>query len=291
MTKLTALIFLSFNCLNAYALDGNVSDSPLKGELIFINNEKDSEKKIDDEIKKRESESPPIFKQLHKASKPIKEPKATKNTNLPDYYLSLNILKLSSTESQVIMPQDLIKERLKSLKPGQILEAKVEHSLLSFPDEKSPVVATVLGGFLNQSRLIGFSRLEENSKRIFIDFEIISPQNKMVSFNFKGSGLTEAKSQGFQGIYHSKEAKYFAGDFVSSFISAYFDSQVPRYLSPLGGTIEDNSLGSATKKAFSQSAMSSAERFREKLKKVPEFSELKGPFNLQVLVLSSPIEI
>ena len=78
---------------------------------------------------------------------------------------------------------------------------------------------------------------------------------------------------------------------LSTFIAAYFDSQVPRHLGPFGGQIEDTSLSSATKKAMGASSMASAERFREKLKKVPEFSELKGPLEIQILVLETPTQL
>ena len=211
-------------------------------------------------------------------------------SNLPNYYFKNQIVGNRPTESQVILPDNSIKEVFLTLKPGDILEAQVEHSVIAFPNEKAPVIAQILQGSFKGSKLVGFSRLETNSKRIFIDFELLSPLSRTHSFEFKGSGLTEIGTPGFEGKYYSKEIKYFTGDFISTFVAAYFDAQVPRFQSPLGGTIEDTSLNSATKKAFSQSAMSSAERFREKLKNTPEFSELTGPFPIRILVLSTPIE-
>jgi hypothetical protein len=42
------------------------------------------------------------------------------------------------------------------------------------------------------------------------------------------------------------------------------------------------------KKGLASGALSTANRFREKLKKVPEFSEIRGPFEIQILILEQP---
>ena len=52
-----------------------------------------------------------------------------------------------------------------------------------------------------------------------------------------------------------------------------------------GQVVEDSSVDTAVKKGLASGALSTADRFREKLKKVPEFSEIKGPFNLKILIL------
>ena len=79
--------------------------------------------------------------------------------------------------------------------------------------------------------------------------------------------------------------KHFAGDFVASFAAGYFDGLVPRRSNFFGQPEVDSSVDSAVKKGLASGALSTADRFREKLKKVPEFSEIKGPFNLKILIL------
>ncbi|MBK9039068.1 MAG: hypothetical protein IPL83_07900 [Bdellovibrionales bacterium] len=93
--------------------------------------------------------------------------------------------KQTDTESSALLPTDSIKEKLKSIRPGDILRAQVEHSVIAFADEKAPVVARIISGSLASSRLVGFSRLESNSNRVFIDFELLSPKSKTSSFSFK----------------------------------------------------------------------------------------------------------
>jgi hypothetical protein len=293
------ILFLILN--HAFQLNSFASDHILDGHSLL--NEPESVKESVDDFKTIENHSPKEMPSVNETTAQNTKKSRAKievktkaalsqsvRSNLPQYYLAVNSKKSKDTESSIILPMDSVKETLKTLRPGDILSAQVEHSVIAFPDEKAPVVARITSGHLTQSRLVGFSRLEPNSNRVFIDFEMLSPKSKAQAFSFKGTALTELGTPGFEGIHHSKEAKYFAGDFISTFMAAYFDAQVPKYLTPFGGTIEDTSINSSTKKALSQSAMSSAERFREKLKKFPEFSELKGPFEIKVLVLAPAIE-
>ena len=300
-------LFLFLESLKAFAssqkLDGNPlivledpsqSSAPKSGEGLREEKQNEDQASIqvnpNTETKEAVKKSPLSFKRGDSKARPTLSSSSGLSSNLPAHYLVSHFSKQTDTESFTLLPTDSIKEKLKSIRPGDILRAQVEHSVIAFADEKAPVIARIISGSLASSRLVGFSRLESNSNRVFIDFELLSPKSKTTSFSFKGTALTDLGTPGFEGIYHSKEAKYFAGDFISTFMAAYFDAQVPKYMNPFGGTVEDTSMNSATKKALSQSAMSSAERFREKLKKFPEFSELKGPFEIQVLVLAPAIE-
>jgi hypothetical protein len=81
----------------------------------------------------------------------------------------------------------------------------------------------------------------------------------------------------------SREKLYFAGDFLSSFVAGYFDAQIPRSRNAFGQLKEESSVDAALKKGLSSSSMESGERFREKLKKVLEFSELNGPIRAKIM--------
>ena len=182
-----------------------------------------------------------------------------------------------------------MKTTLGSLKVGDQLKARIAHSIIAFSDEKSPVIATVESGNLEGAKLLGESRLEPNTKRIFITFNQIRVGGKV--YAFKGEGLTSESQPGFEGEYHSREATYFTGDFISSLVAAYFDGLVPRTTNVLGAQVEDTSVDSAFKKGLAGGAMASANRFKEKLKKVPEFSELEGPIKTEVLVNGKGIDL
>ncbi|HPI40510.1 MAG TPA: hypothetical protein PLJ21_06875 [Pseudobdellovibrionaceae bacterium] len=200
-------------------------------------------------------------------------------SNLPAYFEYHNI---SEIKSKIILSSETKQEKLMSIRTGDTVNIEINHSIIAFPDEKAPVVATIKSGSLIGAKVFGYSTLEKHSKRIFIEFERVSFSGS--TYELKGSAITENGTQGFIGEYHSREGEYFAGDFISSFVAAYFDAQVPRSTNVFGQVQEDRSVDSAIKKGVAAGALSSADRFREKLKKTPEFSELQGPIRAQFLV-------
>jgi hypothetical protein len=183
--------------------------------------------------------------------------------NLPNYFKAPSQIK----EIAIVSPEG--KGKIPGLFVGDVLSGVIPHAVIAFPDEKAPVLAEVTSGKFKGATLVGSSRLEKNSKRVFIDFTHMTYRKQTVEISV--SALTADGQPGFVGEYHSKELKYFTGDFLSSMTAAYFDSLVPRYRSLLGN-VEDNSPDSALKKGLAAGAMASAERFREKLKKSPGFS-------------------
>lgn len=202
-------------------------------------------------------------------------------SNIPCEYL--NTSARQSTASELIQPTKGSMEIFRSLRVGDILDLKINHSVVAFSDEKSPIIAIAESGTLKGIRFIGESYLEPNTKRIFINFSrMIQGQN---IYFLKGVGVSANGQPGLSGEYHSREAEYFAGDFVASFAAGYFDGLIPRKTNAFGQIETDTSVDAATKKGLASGALSTAERFREKLKKVPEFSEIKGPFSIQLLIL------
>jgi len=202
-------------------------------------------------------------------------------SNLPGEYLITN--GRQSTTSELVQPVKGSLEVFRGLKVGDSLDLFVDHSVIAFPDEKAPVVAKAESGQYRGLKFIGESYLEPNSRRIFIDFTRVVLGDRI--FNIKGMGVSSNGQPGLTGNYHSREGEYFAGDFISSFVAGYFDGLVPRKTNAFGQIETDTTVDSAVKKGLSSGGLSTAERFRQKLKKVPEFSELKGPFTLKILIL------
>ncbi len=200
-------------------------------------------------------------------------------SNLPKYYQIQSKRAHHSDGGKIIIAQSKSHKIPNWILPGKIFGAKILHSVLAFPDERVPVVA-----LLNQksARLLGLARLEPNSKRIFIEFSSITISG--VTYPISAKALTYLGSPGFSGKYYSKEFSLFGADFISNFVAAYFEGLRPKATNLLGQEIDTNSVDSAVKSGLSSGALSSAERFKEKLKKVPEFSELLGPRPIKVLI-------
>lgn len=202
-------------------------------------------------------------------------------SNLPQYY-SNAIERKTEIKTAVILPTDTKQEKLLLVRPGDTAKIQILHSIIAFPDESAPVVATVQSGPLSSARLYGEARLEQNSQRIFVEFIRVSFAGS--TYEIKGKAFTRYSGPGFIGEYHSQEGMFFTGDFLSTFVAAYFDAQVPRTTNAFGQVVDDRSVDAATKKAMAAGAMSSADRFKQKLQKVPAFSELKGPIEAEIII-------
>lgn len=205
--------------------------------------------------------------------------------NLPKEYPRR--LARESNNSLIIMPPNSSVESFDGIKVGDSISVSINHSILAFPDEPTPVVATGTSGATKNIRFVGHSKLEANTKRIFIEFNQVVVVNKI--FHSKGIGVSDLGQPGLIGEYHSREAEYFTGDFISSFAAGYFDGLVPRHRNIFGQSETDSSVDTAVKKGLASSSLSSADRFKEKLKKIPEFSELKGPLTINILFLEKVI--
>lgn len=233
------------------------------------------------EVKSEPPASLPIQKKVTKAKSSIRSAVASTIANIPSEYLVSH--HRESNNSELIQPPKGASEVFRGIKVGDILEVKVSHSVIAFPDEKAPVVGVVDSGQLSGFRFVGESYLEKNTKRIFINISRLVMGQQI--YELKGVGVSSEGQPGLTGEYHSREAEYFAGDFIASFAAGYFDGLVPRKTNVFGQLETDSSVDSAVKKGLASGALSTADRFREKLKKVPEFSEIKGPFNLKILIL------
>lgn len=233
------------------------------------------------EVKSEQPASPSIQKKVTKSKSSSKSAITQSVANIPsEYIVSMH---RDSNSSELIQPPKGSNEIFRAIKVGDIIEVRVPHSVIAFPDEKAPVVGTADGGQLSGFRFIGESYLEKNTKRIFINVSRLVMGQQI--YEVKGVGVSSEGQPGLTGEYHSREAEYFAGDFIASFAAGYFDGLVPRKTNVFGQLEIDSSVDSAVKKGLASGALSTADRFREKLKKVPEFSELKGPFNLKILIL------
>lgn len=232
----------------------------------------------------------PAVEQVKPVARPVKASKKVHGLtvkpqvtfgNLPSEYQI--IAGRQSTASELVVPIKGSVEVFRALKVGDSFDLNVDHSVIAFPDEKAPVVAQAQSGAIRGLRFIGESYLEPNSRRIFINFNRVVQGDHI--FALKGVGVASNGQSGLSGEYHSREAEYFTGDFIASFAAGYFDGLVPRKTNVFGQVVEDTSVETAVKKGLSSGALSTADRFREKIKKVPEFSEIKGPFKLKILIM------
>ncbi len=223
--------------------------------------------------------------EVKKIEKKVRKARSSEPSNLP-LYLRGKLSKNPSEGGQILVAKTNSHKIPNWIYPGKIFNGKILHSVLAFPDERVPVVALLTN---YSSRLLGLAKLERNSKKIFIEFSSITISG--VTYPISATALTDLGSPGFFGKYYSKEFSLFGADFISSFVAAYFEGLKPKTTNLLGQEINTNSVDSAVKNGLSEGALSSSERFKEKLKKVPEFSELLGPRPIKILIQNNSTDI
>lgn len=213
--------------------------------------------------------------------------KITQSGNLPSEY-ARGVSPFSIEESPVVLPQNKVGTKFGALRSGDLVQATITESVFAFADSKSPVRALIQTGPLKGSILIGEASLEANSKRIQIEFKKFRDPFHKDIFQLQASAMDEKGILGLVGSLVSNEGKYFAAEVIAAGAAGYADSTISRTQNLLGGSSEVPSEDTFAKKALTSALSKTADRFSEKLKKVPEYSILEGPIQIQILILDQP---
>lgn len=206
--------------------------------------------------------------------------------NLPSYYFGRNISQIE--ESPIVLPTNKQSILNGSLLLGEVVTAEIKESLIAFAEAKAPIRAVIRSGKLKDSVLVGEATLEKNSKRILISFNKLRSGNANQSWQLVGNVLDQKGILGVEGKLISGEEKYFAAEFLAAAAAGYADATVQRDQNAFGGYTEKPGTDTFSKKALSSALSKTADHFADKLKSVPEFSVLEGPFEIQVLITEQP---
>ena len=204
--------------------------------------------------------------------------------NLPVEYRSAVRLAARSSESPVILPATPTRSGLAALAIGSVIEAEISESLIAFPKEKSPVRALVKRGPLKGSVFVGEAKLEDNSKRIVIEFRKFRLAKKSDVYTLLATVLDQMGIMGLEGNYHTGETKYFSAELLAALAAGYADAGVERTTTAFGTTQEPATAANAGRKAVSHALSRTADRFAEKVRSASEYSILRGPISVQLLV-------
>ena len=110
----------------------------------------------------------------------------------------------------------------------------------------------------------------------------------VLTLHLAASALDEKGILGIEGKLISGEEKYFAAEFLAAAASGYADSTIQRDQNLQGNYVEKPGTDTYAKKALTSALSKTADRFGEKLKSVPEYAVLEGPFDIQVLITEEP---
>ena len=231
------------------------------------------------------------------ATAPVKEaplvPRPTQKAsqsagNLPWFYFGRSFGLARFSESPVFLPATPKKTQHSGLPLGAVVDAEILESIVAFTDSKVPVRAVVRSGLLKDTIFLGEATLERNSKRIMIEFRKLRGAQKNDVYSTIANAMDATGLLGLEGEHNSGEAKYFGAEFLAAGAAGYADASVERNQNALGQVIETASVANATKKAFSNALMRTADRFAEKIRTAPEYAIARGPLRIQILIQEQP---
>ncbi|MDZ4084485.1 MAG: hypothetical protein U1E10_16190 [Bdellovibrionales bacterium] len=188
----------------------------------------------------------------------------------------------------IVTPIQPVSREIDSLKPGEIKSAHITQSVLAFNDGKAPVSAMLTDDKRRDIILIGEATLEKNSKRILIDFKTARLNTSSEIFEVKASALDQEGTLGLLGEYISGESKFFLAELSAAAASGFVDSSINRQVGAFGNQTDERSLDTNSKKALGSALTRTADRYAEKVRAAPEYSILKGPSLIKVLILEQP---
>ncbi|MBK7892169.1 MAG: hypothetical protein IPJ84_15400 [Bdellovibrionales bacterium] len=188
----------------------------------------------------------------------------------------------------IVLPAQPVARELETLLPGELQLARIKQSVLAFNEGKAPVAANLTDERGRDIILIGEATLEKNSKRILVDFRIARLESSSELFDFKGVAMDGDGTLGLEGDYQSGKPKFFAAELAAAAAAGFADASVNRPTNAFGNQQEERSLDTSGKKAIGSALARTADRFAEKVRQAPEYSVLKGPAAIQVLVLEPP---
>lgn len=208
--------------------------------------------------------------------------------NLPAQYSQNGRERVRISEIHSILPVVVRKTDFAALPFGELVEAEVSEGLIAFPDSKVPVRARVLRGRLKGAVFLGEASLEKNSKRITVDFKKFRMAGSEARYQLAAVALDVDGILGVRGEHHSGEARYFTAEFIAAAAAGYADALVERSVTPFGQIQEPATAGNASKKAAATALNRTADRLAEKVRQAPEFTELRGPVPIQILIQEQP---
>ena len=240
-------------------------------------------KTIKDSIK-LDSSSPRGTIKTQKIKKPV-------ITNLPiEYSLTRRGVNTGDISTHIITPKEITGAVLKDIRSGDILNAIITQSIKASPSVPTPIRARVISKTLYNAFFLGNATLDRELKRILISFNKIRLPSSSITYEVKADVLSPSGQVGLEGEYNSNEGLYFAGELLSAGAAGYTDSTIARQQTIFGNYVDEPSALTSAKKGAATALSKSTERFAEKARSAPEYTEVEGGRLVQIIIETNPRE-
>lgn len=209
--------------------------------------------------------------------------------NLPDYYRGLDRSDIKASERSVYTsPTGTIK--LKEIKTGDVIQAIIEQQIKASPGVPTPIRAIALSGPFRGAVFLGEAILDRELKRILFSFHRLRIRGREETYTLKASGLSPGGSVGLEGQYVSQSGKFFLGELASATAIGVVDANINRTQTNFGTYIQEPSLANVGKQGTITALSRTADRFAEGARNAPEYTELPGFQEIQIIIQDDPTE-
>jgi len=208
--------------------------------------------------------------------------------NLPAFYYTVDRASIQTSDKVVYVPSRTT-EILKGLRSGDILLSIVEQSVKASPNVPTPIRAFIVRGPFKGGIVLGRASLDKDLKRVLFDFDRLRLPNQDAVYTLKATGLSPSGQVGLEGDYHSESGRFFVGELVAATAAGYADATIARQQNALGNFVQEPSVSNAAKSGLVTALSKSADRFAEGARSAPEWVEIPGYQELQIIVQEDPI--
>jgi hypothetical protein len=219
----------------------------------------------------------------------IGTPRLKPDTNLPPYYLTVDRRGFTASEKAVFTPESNSAPRLEGVGIGDVFRALLSQSIKASPSVPSPVRAFLLTGPLKGSMMVGLATLDQELKRVLLKFTKLRTTSGGL-YSVSASGLSLNGRVGLEGDYHSETGKFFLAELASSTAAAIADSTIQRQQNQLGGWVQEPTLANHFKQGAVSALTKSTSRLADTARSAPEWTEVDGHQEIQIIVEENAIE-
>lgn len=210
-------------------------------------------------------------------------------TNLPAYFQGVDRSEVEANEKVVFVPKSST-QRLKGLASGDVVWVVVEQEIVASPSVPTPVRATAIGGPLKGSIFLGEATLDRELKRVCMSFTRLRLKDRDAVYALKASALSPRGSVCLDGDYVSQAGKFFVAELASAAAAGFVDSTVGRNQTALGTYVQEPTFANSGKTAAVTALSKTTERLAESARNAPEYTQLKGYQEIQLIIQDEPSE-
>ena len=203
--------------------------------------------------------------------------------NLPAYARRRS--KVSESDIPTIVPKNSDFNQLIDLHRGEILRAVINQDFVGYLGSKSPVSARVIYGNYKGAILLGEATLDQNTKRVNVNFSAIRPDGSGTTYTMNGILTSDEGLLGVAGEYESNYWRYFWAESLANAVGGFADANTQKNQTFWGSFAPVPSVDTASKQGIASGASHTADRLGERMRSIQEITTVHGPIIVQITVL------